>query len=500
MHLSKSEIKQSIGAFRKKALNAYKNRNLNETLHWIELCSIVGCQFNLMYEDPEIEELYVKIAREVNKPIVDYVPNPNRIVFYDEFCISYVLGIQWIDALAATGKEILYITTRPIQEDKLRTHILDRVKRYNNIEICVITEGSSIATGQALFNSITSFEPSQLILQMRVNSPANLMLGALPQKILKYNINLDDQTLWYGTHGIDYILEFRPFGASVSMQKRNFPKDKLLMVPFYPANDENAFLGLPKECTPDKLVIFSGGDFYKTLDGDRTYWKLISQILHRWENVVFLFASKSIPEGDKAIKEFITSEGLEGRFIHITFRPDIYQVFAHCDIYMGTNPTSGSLMSQLAAVNKKPILQYYAKGTPDDETEQAICWNAKFQISYDNELDFMTEAERLVIDKSYRDRQGERLYAAMIKPDQFNEIVKRTLQTNKTQFVIEEYYIDYNILDNRWYYLEKAGFRNVMQYVYSLLGPWDCFKYAPCVFLKKNINRLVNNIKSWISK
>ncbi len=500
MHLSKFEIKQSIGAFRKKALDAYKKKNLNEALYWIELCSIVGCQFNLIYEDPEIEELYVKIAKDVNKPIVDYVPNPHRIVLYDEFCISYVLGIQWIDALAATGKEIRYVTTRPIQDDKLRAHILDRAKRYNNIDICVITEDSSIAIGQALFKSITSFEPSQLILQMRVNSPANLMLGALPQEILKYNINLDDQTLWYGTHGIDYILEFRPFGASVSMQKRNFSKDKLLMVPFYPANDENAFLGFPKECTSDKLVIFSGGDFYKTLDDDRTYWKLISQILHRWENVVFLFASKSIPEGDKAIKEFITSEGLEGRFIHITFRPDIYQVFAHCDIYMGTSPTSGSLMSQLAAVNKKPILQYYTKGTPDDETEQAICWNAKFQISYDNELDFMTEAERLIIDKSYRVSQGERLYDAMIKPDQFNETVKRTLETNKTQFAINEYYIDYNILDNRWYYLEKAGFRNAMPYVYSLLGPWDCFKYAPCVFFKKNINRVINNIKSWISK
>lgn len=495
MHLSKFEIKQSIGAFRKKALNAYKKKNLNEALHWIELCSIVGCQFNLMYEDPEIEELYVKIARNVNKPIVDYVPNPNRIVFYDEFCISYVLGIQWIDALAATGKEILYVTTRLIQEDKLRAHILDRVKRYNNIEICVITEGSSIEIGQALFKSITAFEPSQLILQMRVNSPANLMLGALPQEILKYNINLDDQTLWYGTHGIDYILEFRPFGASVSMQKRNFPKDKLLMVPFYPANDENAFQGFPKECTPNKLVIFSGGDFYKTLDEDRTYWKLISQILHRWKNVVFLFASKSIPEGDKAIKEFITTEGLEGRFIHITFRPDIYQVFAHCDIYMGTSPTSGSLMSQLAAINRKPILQYYTKGTPDDETEQAICWNDKFQISFDNEKDFLNEAQRLIKDKSYRCRQGERLYEAMIKPEQFNEIVERTLETNNTQFPIEEYRIDYRSLDNRWYYLEKAGFRKAMPYVYSLLGPWDCLRYAPLVFIKKNLNRIISKFK-----
>ena len=496
MHLSKFEIIQSIGAFRKKALKAYEKRDLNETLYWVERCSILGCQFNLVYEDPEIEELYVKIARDVNKPIVDYVPNPNRIVFYDEFCISYVLGIQWVDALAATGKDILYITTRTIQDDKLRSHILERVKKHKNIRIELISEDSPIATGQALYKAVTAFCPSQLILQMRVNSPANLMLGALPHDILRYNINLDDQTLWYGTHGIDYILEFRPFGASVSRQKRGFTKDKLLMVPFYPANDENAFQGFPRECTHDKLVIFSGGDFYKTLDDDRTYWKLISQILHKWDNVVFLFASKSIPEGDKAIKEFIKNEKLEGRFIHITFRPDIYQVFAHCDIYMGTSPTSGSLMSQLAAINRKPILQYYAKGTPDDETEQAICWNDKFQISFDNELDFMNEAQRLINDKSYRDQQGERLFEAMIKPEQFNEIVKRTLETNITQFPVEEYCIDYKSLDNRWYYLEKAGFRNAMTYVYSLLGPWDCLRYAPLVFIRKNLNRIISKFKT----
>jgi len=504
MYLSKYDINQAVKAFRMKAYRSFEEGNFKQTLYWIGKCSEVGCQFNLMYEDPGIEELYVSLSHSLNRPVESFTPDPGKIVFYDEFCISYVLSLQWVEALAATGKDILYITTREIRPDKLKSDILSRVSEYKNIQIRVISEKDDIDTGKALFNAIVAFRPAQLILQMRVNSPANLMLSALPKEILRYNINLDDQTLWYGTHGIDYILEFRPFGASVSLQKRGFRKDRLLMVPFYPADDKNRFQGFPPECTADKVVIFSGGDFYKTLDESRMYWKLVADILHRWDNVVFVFASKSIPEGDKVIKDFVASQRLDGRFIHITFRPDIYQVFAHCDIYMGTCPTSGSLMSQLAAINKKPILQYYAPGTPDDETEQAICWNDSFKISFDNEADFIKEAERLIATPSYRESQGQRLYNAMIKPDQFNAIVAKTLETNQSQFPITEENIDYDSLDDRWYYLEKGGFRHAMPYVYGLLGPKDCLKYAPSVFFKKNLNRFFvspfQRISAWLRK
>ena len=59
-------------------------------------------------------------------------------------------------------------------------------------------------------------------------------------------------------------------------------------------------------------------------------------------------------------------------------------------------------MSQLAAINSKPILQYYEPGTPDDETEQAICINEAFDISFQDEYGFMVEADRLITDLRYR--------------------------------------------------------------------------------------------------
>ena len=290
-------------------------------------------------------------------------------------------------------------------------------------------------------------------------------------------------------------MEFRQFGASVSLQRRGLKREQLLMVPFYPADDRNAFAGFPPECTEDKIIIFSGGDFYKTLDEKRVYWTLIKSILDKYPQVVYLFATKNIPEGDRDIRRFIKDNHFESRFIYINFRPDIYQVFAHCDIYMGTSPTSGSLMSQLAAINAKPILQYYEPETPDDETEQAICINETFAISFHDIDGFMQEADRLISDLEYRHSQGERLRKAMMQHEQFNKLVLDTLETNKTQLPICDYSIDYKGLDNRWYYLEKTGYINTLPYIYGTLGRIDCLKYAPRLFVKKHFGRIKRKLK-----
>ena len=152
-------------------------------------------------------------------------------------------------------------------------------------------------------------------------------------------------------------------------------------------------------------------------------------------------------------------------------------------------------MSQLAAINGKPILQYYELGTPDDETEQAICINETFDISFHDEEDFMQEADRLITDLEYRRKQGKRLKQAMMQKSQFNKLVLDTLETNITQLPIIEYKIDYKGLDDRWYYLEKAGYLDSMSYIYGTLGKRDCLKYAPRLFLKKNITRFQNKLR-----
>ena len=487
MKLTKKEIQTGIDAIKKKAARSIRIGDYYAAMRYLGVCTNLAGQFNLQYTDDEIELLLKLIAEKTVKQVDDYEPEPDRWVLYDDFCTTYVLGLQWLEAMALSGRELLYITTRNIDVESRHKNILDRVSEYENVKVEIIPQGNVFERSQWLYNVLVGFKASKLVMHKRaIASVMDLVLPVLPGGMVSYVINLSDQTFWLGARTVDYCLEFRQFGASVSVQRRGLKREQLLMVPFYPADDRNAFAGFPPECTEDKVVFFSGGDFYKTLDDKRVYWKLIKNILDRYPQVVFLFATKNIPEGDSEIQSFLKNNYFEGRFIYIGFRPDIYQVFAHCDIYMGTSPTSGSLMSQLAAINAKPILQFYEPGTPDDETEQAICINDTFEISFHDENGFMQEAERLIKDRNYRNRQGERLRQAMMQHGQFNELVSKTLETNRTQLPICEFEIDYQELDERWYYLEKAGYINSLPYIYGTLGGVDCLRYFPRLFLKKH--------------
>ena len=490
MRASKSDIKAGLRALGKAAWAAYDENDNSKVFRFIDAYGTVASQFNLNYSSDEMESLLKSISSRIIKPVTGYHADPSHWVLYDDFCTSYVLGLQWLEAMASSGKSILYITTRDISKEGRHKNILDRVAEYTNVESIVIPQGDGIRRAQSVYDAIVGFKASKVVLhKYPTRSVSDLVLPSLPDSVTRYLINLSDQTFWYGARSIDYCLEFRQFGASVSLQRRGLRKERLLMVPFYPADDRNGFTGFPPECSQDRLTVFSGGDYYKTLDEKRTFWNLVKRLLRTYPQVVFLFATKNIPEGDAEIQRFISDNHFEGRFIYIHFRPDIYQVFAHCDIYMGTCPTSGSLMSQLAAIHSKPVLQYYSPGTPDDETEQAICINEHFSISFDNEESFFEEADRLITDPAYRERQGKRLRRAMMQHEQFNGLVVETLMSDESQIPIKEYPVDYDGLDDRWYYLEKAGYKDSLKYLYGLLGAKECFKSAPGIFFKKNLNR-----------
>lgn len=488
-------LRQGYRGIKFLAIKEYRKGNYVEALSKINVCATLATQFNWIYADDDLENLLAKISKSTINRVNNYSANPNRWVLYDDFCLPYVLVIQWLKALAESGKEILYIVTRDIENQKRKEDILYVADKYVNIKVVIIPQGDTIARAQNIYNSIVEFQPSKLILHKLVISPIQLALCSLPKQITRYIINLSDQTFWLGSKAIDYVLEFRQFGASVSQQRRGILPSQQLMVPFYPANDENEFQGLPNGCLNGKLIIFSGGDYYKTIDKNHTYWDLVKSILEAHQDVNFLYIVKCNPEGDAEIRNFISKYHFEDRFFFSQFRQDIYQIFAHCDIYMGTCPTSGSLMSQLAAVNGKPILQYYTPGTPDDETEQALCFNESFKISYNSKEEFLNEADRLISDRNYRKEQGERLRKAMITPDQFNDLVIKTLESNKTQLEIKTYSIDYKKeLDNRWLELEIQGYTNAKSYILGTLGKRYSLLFTPYSLITTYIFKALNII------
>ena len=491
LHASLREIKAGYRGLKYIAKKRLLAKDYDTAISFIGHCVSVASQFNWIYADEEIEDMLTSIAKATidSSQAIDFQPKEDHWVFYDDYCTSYVLALQWMNALSKTGRKILYITSRLSSDGQIANSILPLIENLPNVIIEEIQDGPYFTRANRVFQSILGFKASKLILHKTMNSLVQLPLCVLPNSITTYNINLGDQFFWLGTKVIDYNIEFRPFGASISLQQRGFQKEQLLMIPFYPANEGRPFEGFPEGCR-NRIVIFSGGDYYKTQDIRGTYWRHVKNILNRHKNVAFLFATKSDPIESNAINHFIKENNLEDQFYYINFRQDIYQVFAHCDIYMGTYPISGSLMSQLAAINGKPILQYYAPGTTDDETEQALCINDKFKISFNSEKEFLEEADHLIYDIDYRVKQGARLKAAMMQPEQFDEIVKQTLFSNASQLPIEFKTIDYKQLDRRWFMLEKCGFTDAGVYIRSLLGKKLCIRYAPKLFIKVFLHQI----------
>lgn len=497
LYLSKRDIIQGYKGVKQLAKKTFVEGDYEAALHYIGKCCTIAQQFNWIYSDDELEDLMEGIGTKlVKKPSNDYHPVKDRVVFYDAFCKSFVLALQYMEALVAAGKEVIYITTaNDLVKNKTGfADILGKLEVYPSVKVVIVPPGKDAKRIDYFYDVVVGFCPEQILLHMVADAVVLPALYVLPSAIKRYIINLADQTFWLGKKAIDFCIEFRQFGVSVSQQRRGIKPEQQLLVPFYPIDDGNPFEGFPKECTSDKVIVFSGGDLYKVLDEKRTYWRLVKRLLDEYPNLVFLFATKISKGVNHEIDSFIKDNGFEGRFVYINYRKDINEVFKHCDIYMGTCPASGSLMSQLAAVNAKPILQYYYAGTPDDETEQAICYHDKFSISFQDEELFMEEANRLITDKEYRKRQGERLKSAMITPEQFNKLVADTLATNISQVPLEPFDVNYPLLDDRWFALEKAGYVDTFSYLWGLLGKDYIRRHMPSVFIKKQLNTVLKHL------
>ena len=494
LKVSKKDIRQGYKGIKHLAKKALKKGDVEKSLEYINNCVTIAQQFNFIYSDYELEALLKQIGEKVlPEPPKDYEAVKDRVVFFDDFCVSFILAIQYLDALVAEGKEILYLL---YEKRRNFNTIMDKIKDYPRLKVVVVKEENKEKLLNELYNQIIQFCPEKIMLHIEANSLIVPVMYQMPEIIDRYIVNLADQTFWLGAGAVDYVLEFRQFGVSVSQQRRKINPQQQLLVPFYPVVDGNPFQGFPEGMQKDgKVVIFSGSDLYKVLDKKRMFWHLVKRVLDTFPEVVFWFATKLEKNANEYIEKFIADNHFEGRFVYTKFRPDINEVLAHVDIFMGTCPVCGSLMSQLAARNATPILQYYYLGTPDDETEQAICVNEEFNISFDNEADFMVEAEKLIHDPNYRKKQGERLQKAMVSPEQFNTMVAKAISKNETPIPLKPFAVDYKLLDNRWFELQELGHVDIGPYICGVLGKRKQIFYVPALYLKKQIAKIFKQSK-----
>ena len=98
--LNISDIKNVYRGVKHKALISIEEERYEDALYWVRQCASIAQQFNWIYADDEIEEILKKISLKLIPHCKnEYKPVKNRVVLYDDFCRSFILALQYLDAL-----------------------------------------------------------------------------------------------------------------------------------------------------------------------------------------------------------------------------------------------------------------------------------------------------------------------------------------------------------------------------------------------------------------
>jgi len=443
MKLHKQDIVGIYNKLKRRAFLAFDAGDYNKCLNYIEISAKIASRFSWIFKDDDYEKLIKEMSECILKPVENYISDENRYVFYDSFSYdNRGLTQQYIRALMSQGANFLYITESSTRNNYSH-QIFSEITKYEKADIYEVPRDVPKRKKiEIIFEQIVSFRPSKLLMHLSPNAVCPLVaISALPKTIIKYQINLTDHAFWLGAKSLDYSLEFRPYGCTISQKERGINATQILLLPFYPIASEIEFKGFPEECK-NKVVIFSGGAYPKILGEDNLFLNLVKQLLLANNNAIFLYAGSGDP---LQIEKFISSNGLSKRFILLGNRSDINEVFKNCDIYMSTYPLGGGLMAQFAAMNGKPIIAYSTLDKKHSWTEETIGQWKKVKITHTNIDEFLSMAHRLISDKENRVSIGEELKECVISIENFNKTFNQTINKNSNQipYEIEKNNVDY---------------------------------------------------------
>ena len=427
MTLTQDYIHTLFHKFKHQAQKCLDRGKYDVCLKFLKAAAHTAYTFYIGFTDTEIEVMLREVSLKISEK--DYQRKVGRCVFYDTFSQdSQGLTMQYVEAIMSAGWEMLYITEFCL-DDPRSVRLKDTLAAYSKAKVVTIPRNlKSQKKAQFVYDSIMDYAPENLFMHIHPSAvEAATAFYALPKEITKYQINLTDHGYWVGQGCMDYIFDFRDYGASLSVVRRGFSTDQVLLLPYYPMMKQTEFQGFPKE-SEGKVIILAGASYYKIIDEDDTFFKLNKAILDANPQAITLFAGG----GDRTLLDsLIAKHGLQSRFIPIGQRNDIFECYKHADIYLNSYPLFGGLMAQMAAHAGLPILSFAKKES--GIVEEVVCQKKKESITFYDIDSLVAEATRLVNDADYRNKRGQAMKSCVISVEEFNLSFKKCVETGKTQ-------------------------------------------------------------------
>lgn len=479
--LTKSEIITAFNKTKNLAQQEFESNNFQISLDYIKTAAELAYMFNWIYTDDDLENL----LREISSKVVskkEFIPRKGRVVFYDVFCLeNRGLTQQYVRALMSWDVEILYVYEG--NDLSIGNKIIEELNAYHKAEVFYIEESiNSLCKIQRLYDVIVNFSPEKALLHLAPWSVIAVCIWNALNEVVRYQINLTDHAFWLGAKCIDYSLEFRDYGMTVSIEKRGLAENMLLFQPYYPIMDCYPYIGLPVEIPADAIKIFTGGAYYKMYGESDVFFKILEFLIGVNSKVVILIAGHGL---EKPLTDFIKSFNFESKVFLLGSRPDITHVFQNSQLYLTTFPITGGLMGQYAAALGVPILSYSSPDFPGNFTEGFIDWKKglDFRLTHTSIESFMKEALKLIEDENYRHHRGSVLKGLVITETEFSSRFIHQLNSHKLSVPFIRVNINYDSFTNLYLEMENKYLKSFDHFVVSRFKLLTLFLF-PKVFFR----------------
>lgn len=496
--ITEQRLYKEFNYYKKKSRLALRKNKIEEALSAMKLSCVLAKNYYLCYEDDDLEET----IKEISDVLIPYkrIRGVNgRYLFYDTHTTDNVaLTQQYLGALLSWDVPFLYITTKTVErsDTKMIKRMLETSDKVAVFEIpSALSETDKV---KLIVEKVRDYLPARALIQTTADDVSGIAAWLALTDIERFYIDLSDHSFWLGAKGFEYYITFRNRGYNTCVQKRKIEKDKILIQPFYPIAVSEKFKGIPA-AHHHSVKIFSGGRMDKIYGRNDKYFHIVKRILDENKNAEFYFSGGGAfgKLGQMSyIDKQIRSLDLGVRFHVLGFRNDIVALMQNMDLYLGTYPMGGGLMTQIAASNGVPVVQYATKGLSDHTDEFLIaCDDAEKVLYIEDEDGLCKEIRRLVSDSEYRKKRGGALRKQVLHTDDFNEQLKQLLERKRFEYPIESYMVDCTLQRQNQIDVENNC---VHAYHRILVKSEYVKKRQPVKFLYSVFLFFINTDKKWI--
>ena len=439
--LTKKKCERVFTLYKRYAMKAFLKRNYSKALECMSYACRTACYCNFKFSDIELEALVIQISGLLIKRKT-FTPQCGKFVFYDNFNLNdRVLARQYINALLSMSSKLLVISSG--DKDNISVYINDILQQNSKIEFLFLNKQLPIVDKiMQISCRVASFAPEKAFIHTTPYDVVGATVWGAFTEVERYQINVTDQTFWLGINCMDYVIEYRNYGYNLSSKYRGIDYSRLLTLLYYPVTNDISFLGLPRGEESGMIRLLSGGDFYKILGDNNAFLNMIVGVLENDKNTLFYFAGSG---QQWKLKRFIAKKHLENRWFLLGNRPDITAVVRHVDIYIGTYPIAGGLMTQIAASCQKPVIAYYPHYDSWNNLDELFCGDTGLPKMMFEDIDEFNHAiHELIRNPEKRVTDGKMLCRALQTQSSFAADLKRIVETKENSTAIPDISIDTN--------------------------------------------------------